>query len=386
MTTQESIMYEKCRTTAIKIRPEYEIILPKLAKNDYDKLKNSIKENGLLNPIILNEDNEILDGHHRYSICVELSIEPQYVTKIFPDKILETIFVIESNLQRRNLNDFQKVEMASLLIETEKRLAKQRQQKGTLAPNGVKGKTAQIASKKVGVSQKTTERCIKIIKLGSESDKEGLRKGDYKISNIYNKINRQEKKRNAGPIPEGEFSVILSDPPWQYDLNGQGSPENHYDTMPTESICNLPIHSAKNSILFLWATAPKLQDALEVMKRWGFEYRTNMVWIKDKIGPGYYFRAKHELLLVGKKGKILVPEVEDRPNSVLISPRRAHSEKPYEVYEMIEKMYPNQKYLELFARNKRENWTSWGNEAEKVVITSTKEKRCLQKIKMTSVS
>ncbi|TRZ69880.1 MAG: hypothetical protein D4R96_02500 [Nitrosopumilaceae archaeon] len=361
---QESTMYEKCRITAIKFCPEYETMLPKFAKNDYNKLKNSIKENGLLNPIVLNKDNEILDGHNRYRICVELDIEPQCVTKNYPDKILEKIFVIESNLQRRNLNDFQKVELASLLIEIEKKLAKQRQQKGALEPNGAKGRTTEIISKKVAVSQKTTERCIKIIKLGSESDKEGLRKGDYNIFNIYNKIHRQEKKRNAGPIPEGEFSVILSDPPWQYYLNGKGSPENHYDTMSTESICNLSIPSAKNSILFLWATAPKLQDALEVMERWGFEYKTNMVWVKDKIGTGYYFRGQHELLLVGKKGQILVPEVEDIPNSVLISPRRAHSEKPSEVYNIIEKMYPNQKYLELFARNKRENWTSWGNELE----------------------
>ena len=119
---------------------------------------------------------------------------------------------------------------------------------------------------------------------------------------------------------------------------------------------------AENSILFLWATNPKLQEALEVLEAWGFEYKTNMVWVKDKIGVGYYFRGQHELLLVGIKGSMGVPEEQNRPASVLNSDRTKHSEKPQEVYTLIEKMYPNRKYLELFARNKREGWESWGNE------------------------
>ncbi len=87
-----------------------------------------------------------------------------------------------------------------------------------------------------------------------------------------------------------------------------------------------------------------------------------MVWVKDKIGTGYYVRGKHELLLINTKGKIPPPIEENRFPSVLNAPRKEHSAKPDEVYEYIEIMYPNRKYLELFARNQRENWTSWGLE------------------------
>jgi len=86
------------------------------------------------------------------------------------------------------------------------------------------------------------------------------------------------------------------------------------------------------------------------------------VWIKDKIGTGYYFRGKHELILVAVKGNPLIPEESDRPESVLIAPRTTHSKKPDKIYSIIERMYPNSKYLELFARNTRKGWKSWGNE------------------------
>jgi len=94
------------------------------------------------------------------------------------------------------------------------------------------------------------------------------------------------------------------------------------------------------------------------MESWGFEYRTTAVWVKDKFGTGYYFREKHELLLVGKKGNMPAPDEENRPVSVIEAPRKEHSAKPDIVYELIEKMYPGRRYLELFAR-RRECWTPW---------------------------
>lgn len=146
----------------------------------------------------------------------------------------------------------------------------------------------------------------------------------------------------------------------------RGSPDDHYGVMEDIAIGAMKIPVADNAILFLWATAPKLQEALNVMKEWGFEYKTNAVWVKDKIGTGYYFRGQHELLLVGRKGdEIPVPEERNRHSSVIESPRFEHSEKPTLVYGLIEKMYPNRKYLELFARGSiRKGWVQWGNEIQ----------------------
>jgi N6-adenosine-specific RNA methylase IME4 len=134
--------------------------------------------------------------------------------------------------------------------------------------------------------------------------------------------------------------------------------------MSLEEICSLNIQSitADKAILFLWVPNPKLVEALQVIESWGFTYLTNMVWVKDKIGMGYYSRQKHELLLIAKKGNYQTPEESTRPESVIFAPRTVHSKKPEIVYELIEKMYPSAKKIELFARAKREGWNVWGAE------------------------
>jgi N6-adenosine-specific RNA methylase IME4 len=134
--------------------------------------------------------------------------------------------------------------------------------------------------------------------------------------------------------------------------------------MNTGDIQALEIPSAENSMLFLWTTNAHLPNALDTMKKWGFKYISNFVWVKDKIGLGYYMRGKHELLLLGKKGEMPPPEDHNRYPSVIQAQRTEHSAKPNIVYLMIEHMYPNRKYLELFSRNTRENWKMWGHEAE----------------------
>lgn len=164
------------------------------------------------------------------------------------------------------------------------------------------------------------------------------------------------------------YDIIYADPPWKYDFSVSDSRaiESHYPTMELEEICeylnNIKISVSDNAVLFLWATQPKLREALKVIEAWNFEYKTGMVWIKDRIGMGYYVRGKHELLLIATKGDSNIPLPENRPESVLEFPRTEHSKKPVVFYEVIEKMYPKTKWIELFARNKRDNWKSLGNE------------------------
>jgi N6-adenosine-specific RNA methylase IME4 len=166
------------------------------------------------------------------------------------------------------------------------------------------------------------------------------------------------------PIPKGKFNVILADPPWRYQFVETESRaiENHYPSMELEEIKALRIPSDIDSVLYLWATAPKLEEALQVLNAWGFTYKTCAVWDKERKGMGYWFRIQHELLLVGVKGNFATPEPENRFDSIFRSPREEHSKKPEIVYEMIEQMFPTAKYLEVFARNIREGWASWGNQ------------------------
>lgn len=174
----------------------------------------------------------------------------------------------------------------------------------------------------------------------------------------------EEWKTKILPMPEGEFDIIYADPPWRYDFSKSDNRaiENQYPTMEVLDICKLKVPSAENSVLFLWGTAPKLLEALEVMKAWGFEYKTNAVWDKRRIGMGYYFRIQHEHLLIGTKGVPGVPGDKARPDSIFSQAKTQHSAKPGIVYDMIEAAYPDKRYLELFARNKREGWAIYGNE------------------------
>ncbi len=154
--------------------------------------------------------------------------------------------------------------------------------------------------------------------------------------------------------------------PWKYvaDSNLKRGPRNHYPTMSTEKIMALPVKDivTKDAVLFMWCPNAMFEAALKVIKAWGFRYVSQMVWVKDKIGLGVFFRTKHETLIFAMKGRVPAPPPKDRPPSVLFAPRRKHSQKPDEVYEMIEKMYPELPKIELFARNAALGWDAWGNQ------------------------
>lgn len=177
----------------------------------------------------------------------------------------------------------------------------------------------------------------------------------------------EEKIKDARPgkvLESGPYELVLADPPWRYDV--QQTPnrriENHYATMDLDGIIKMAPNSAKDSILLLWATAPKLEEAMQVLKAWGFEYKTNAIWDKEVIGMGYWFRGQHELLLVGTKGNPGTTPESKRISSVFREKRTAHSKKPVSVYDWIEQAFPHKSKLEMYCRSPRKGWAAWGNE------------------------
>lgn len=166
-------------------------------------------------------------------------------------------------------------------------------------------------------------------------------------------------------------SVLLADPPWQYDFAETDSRqiENQYPTATAEEIAtHMQLRWAPklsdDCVLFMWATAPKLKEAFIVLEGWGFEYKTHAVWDKEKIGMGYWFRGQHELLLVATRGKKSPPEADVRVSSVFREKRDSkHSRKPVCVYEAIESMFPNDVKFEMYSRKPRDGWLSGGNDA-----------------------
>lgn len=173
------------------------------------------------------------------------------------------------------------------------------------------------------------------------------------------------------------FKTILADPPWQFqNRTGKMAPEhkrlNRYPTMRLEEIKALPVNEVaqENSHLYLWVPNALLPEGLEVMRAWGFQYKTNIIWEKvrkdggpDGRGVGFYFRNVTEMLLFGVKGANIRTLSPARTQVNLIrSQKREHSRKPDEMIKLIEACSPGP-YLELFARGEREGWTLWGNQA-----------------------
>jgi len=166
----------------------------------------------------------------------------------------------------------------------------------------------------------------------------------------------------APPLPTGKYAVIYADPPWSYDNSGfDQSAASIYDTMSVEDICEQPIGdlAGDECVLFMWATSPLLPEAFRVMEAWGFEYKASRVWIKNRApGIGWFVNTRHELLLIGVRGQ---GHPKEKLDSVIEAPVTRHSAKPHTVYDEIEWCYDGP-YVELFARNEREGWESWGNE------------------------
>ncbi len=184
----------------LSVSSEYDKLVPPLSSEEYSSLKESIKNNGLWIPIICNPEGIILDGHHRFRVCVELKIKIKFAVREFDNKLLEKKFVIECNLKRRQLNDFQKAELGIPLLEIERQLAEKRQLDAgdsiPLASNDAKGKSSEIVAKKLGMSGTTFERAKKIIEKAPEEVKKRLRENDIRtsITKEYQNLVKTEKK------------------------------------------------------------------------------------------------------------------------------------------------------------------------------------------------
>lgn len=193
-------------------------------------------------------------------------------------------------------------------------------------------------------------------------------------------LRHSEREQPPPPLPTiaGGWQIIAADPPWQFQtwsaLGGGRSALRYYPTLSTDTICSLPVGkvAAPQSVLFLWTIFTRLPDALDVMACWGYTYRTvAFTWVKTNqngspfMGLGYYTRQNAEVCLLGvrRANKSSLSRVAADVSSVILSPRREHSRKPSEMYQRVERLFGPAKRLEMFAREARSGWSSWGLEA-----------------------
>ena len=374
----------------LKINKEFQSLIPPLSSEELAGLEQSLLSEGCRDPLVV-WNNTIIDGHHRYAICCKYDIVFQTVEKTELESELDVkIWMIKNQFNRRNLPIETRLALAYKFKEFEQEKAKARMQatqfkatdlnmayplvgnpqeeelkkEQSVQSRGTLGEIAKMA----GVGHTTAEQYDTIQRKGTEEQKEGVALRKASIKKVYNEIRKQERleQNKATEWPEGKYRVIYADPPWQYgdERSGYGGAIDHYNTMSIEELCQMPVASLAedNAILFLWATAPLLPEALELVEAWGFTYKTNIVWDKVRPNLGNYTSVRHEHLILAVKGSG-VPDNTERFDSVQTVERVGrHSEKPEEFRNIIETLYTYGNKVELFARKKIDGWVSYGNE------------------------
>ena len=358
------------------IDKEFAELIPPLTSEEYKRLERSILADGCRDALVVWGDT-LVDGHNRYHICTKHNIPYTTVSKEFDDRNAAMLWMMNNQLSRRNLNDFQRVEIVRKCESAVKAQAEQRMLAGKVDPSVTlhKGRATDELGAMAGVSGSTYEHATAVLDKAPEEVIQAVRKGDISINKAYtdmkkaeHKAERQEaiaeqlsKPKTSSHVDifttDKKYRVIYADPPWSYndkqDTSYHGGAVKHYPTMPLEEICALPIPAEKDAVLFLWTTSPMLDDSCKVIKAWGFKYKSSFIWDKISTAMGNYNSVRHEFLLICVRGSC-VPDVPKRLDSVVSIKRTTHSRKPDEFRQMIDTLYP-------VAREAHEGWDVWGN-------------------------
>ncbi len=243
----------------------------------------------------------------------------------------------------------------------------------TLEDAGISKKLSMNAQQSASISEMAFEAMV-------ENTRQRIAAGAAAVINPLKEVTTAQKKERRAlrerdladkqlALPDKRYGVILADPEWKFKTRSEAgmdrSADNQYPCSELEAIKSRDVHGieADDCVLFLWATVPMLPHAIEVMRAWGFEYKSHVIWHKNRPGTGYWFRNEHELLLVGTRGDVPAPAMGSQWGSVVDADVTEHSAKPEIFYHLIEEYYPSLPKIELNARARREGWDAWGFEA-----------------------
>ena len=370
----------------IEIKEEFKNLIPALSAEEYTQLEANILNEGIREPIIT-WNGYIIDGHNRYDIATRFDLEYKTTSKHFATEESVKEWMILNQFGRRNLSNYQRSVLALQLEEVFKEKAKDNLSKGGKGfLISEKVNTNKEISNIANVGKDTIAKVKKIQEKAPEEVKQKLATGEVSINAAYKEIKKEEKKEQrieeinkqlieieTGNMPEleGLFDVISVDPPWNYEGENKNITSfdsvgrrvaNPYPEMKTEQIKKIELPLKKDSIVFLWTTHKFLPDAFQILKEWNLEYKATLVWNKEKIGMGAWFRMQCEFCLVGIKGKPYFENTKYR--DILTEARREHSRKPDCFFSMIEEITLGRR-LEYFSREKRNGWEVFGNDINK---------------------
>jgi N6-adenosine-specific RNA methylase IME4 len=384
--------------TAVEIH-EAANAFPIMASERLKELAEDIRANGLREPIRL-LNGKVIDGRNRLKACQMVDAKPRFET--IANDVNPWAFVWSLNGQRRDLTADQRyiiwkecAEANAAWKDEHQRLrdnanearsaaakARSRNTDGTLASGattcGTTGGPTRTTDKKAkasGTDRGTVERNEWLAKHRPDLHRQ-VKDGELTSSKAYSiaknekrkeEIARQREAIESGEanLPKGKFEVVVMDPPWNYGSNYSSECWRSacpYPEMTQPQLLDLNPPFADDAVLFLWTTHQFKWDAKALLLHWGFEYKAELVWDKEKMGMGRWLRLQCEFCLIGVRGKPVWENTTWR--DIIREPRREHSRKPETFYRMVEQITVGRR-LDYFSRGERQGWEAFGNDTAK---------------------
>jgi N6-adenosine-specific RNA methylase IME4 len=349
---------------------------------DIASLAASIRELGLLHPVVITRRRELVAGERRLEACRALGWTDVPVTVIDLAEIARG--EAAENFERKNFTPSEAVAIKRALEPQMRAAAKERQgvrtdlQHGGNLPPCSFGKTRDKAARFTGLSPRTLDKAEEIVQAAdADPDRFGKLKQDMdrtgRVEAPWRRLRNMQQAAlicaEPPPLPSrGPYRVIVVDPPWPYEVR-MDDPSHRgvipYPTMSLEAIKRIPVASIAHSdcVLWLWTINAYMRHAFAVLDAWGFVDRSILTWGKPHYGRGDWLRGQTEHAIMAVRGE---PRVTLSNQSTLLLapyPKDAkHSAKPDEFYALVERLCPAPRYAELFARRVRPNWDGHGNE------------------------
>lgn len=393
----------------IKVLKPLATAVPAASARDDAALRADIERNGCIMPVLLDQDDVLLDGHRRLAAAKSLGLEELPFVRVTIDtdegnQHAETAIV--ANAVRRQLSVHQRAAIGLEFLRVERRAAKKRQRDGQKKgraqqlsdsdvahgepqPEGKKPRQAplratDVAALRAGVSRATLEK-VERIKKASPALFRDLLAGKIGIPAALQKIKlaaaRKRSKRaeqgtslpSNGAVPdlhavEVRYRTVLIDPPWPYRDSGvRGAAAHHYPTMTLNELATLPIKDLlepTGAAVWVWTTFPLLREGApqRLLEAWGLEWLGELVWDKTRLGTGHYVRSRLELLILAAPPAAKPTLLSDVIDPLVVEARTKHSAKPRASYKLLRQVSPAPR-LELFARSRNEGFDAWGLEA-----------------------
>ena len=337
-------------------------------------LRASIDRFGVLVPVAKDQDGNILDGHQRARIADELGVP-------YWHHVIEVANDDEAREIARTLNEDRRAMPKEERLPVVVALAEEGHSNVAIA--GALGVTETTVRRDLAGSTYVEPERVRGLDGKSYPARKRPKLSEDLTATLARDLYRQRRDdrrdlhldvgRNNVPLPSvnaATFRVLYVDPPWRYDnanlvSKDWGMAEDKYPTMSLDELKVLPVPDMAmgDAVLFMWATSPMLADAVDLMRSWGFSYKSSLVWDKGRPFLGSYVHISHELLLIGTRGSCVADE-KHTAGSVFAFKRKEHSRKPDEFRSLIDSMYTFGNRIELFRRGDApEGWHVWGNEA-----------------------